>query len=62
MWNAVSLIDENGSFRGEARFETRKEADKYLTRYISRMKNPAAATVNGKPAIKVFKEAEVRHS
>jgi len=57
MWNAVSLIDENGSFRGEARFETRKQAVEYLARYISRLKNPAAATIDGKPAIKVFREA-----
>ena len=56
MWNAVSLIDENGSFRGEAKFESKKEADEYLERYISRMKNPSAAKVDGKPAIKVFKE------
>ena len=57
MWNAVSLIDENGSFRGEAKFETKKEADEYLMRYVSRLKNPSSATVDGKPAIKVFKES-----
>jgi hypothetical protein len=56
LWNAVSLIDENGSFRGEAKFESKKEAEDYLVRYISRMKNPSAAKINGKPAIKVFKQ------
>ena len=62
MWNAVSLIDENGSFRGEAKFETKKEADLYLSRYVKRLKNPASAIVNGEPAIKVFKEDAKRAS
>jgi hypothetical protein len=39
-WNAISLIDENGSFRGEARFQSKKEALKYLQEYNKRMKNP----------------------
>ena len=26
IWSAVSFIDENGSFRGEARFDTEREA------------------------------------
>lgn len=39
-WNAISLIDENGSFRGEARFESKKEAKKYLEEYKNKMKNP----------------------
>jgi hypothetical protein len=39
-WNAISLIDENGSFRGEARFESKKEATKYLEEYKNKMKNP----------------------
>jgi hypothetical protein len=56
IWNAVSLIDKNGSFRGEAKFETRKEAQSYMEEYIKRLKNPASAVMNGKPAIKVFKE------
>ena len=30
MWSAVSLIDQNGSFRGEAKFETREEAAEYM--------------------------------
>lgn len=48
MWNAVSLIDKNGSFRGEAKFETRKEAEEYMAAYIKRMKTPQE--------IKVFAE------
>ena len=39
-WNAISLIDENGSFRGEARFQSKNEALKYLQEYNKRMKNP----------------------
>jgi hypothetical protein len=39
-WNTISLIDENGSFRGEARFESKKEAQKYLEEYKRRMKSP----------------------
>lgn len=48
IWSAVSLIDENGSFRGEAKFETRKEAEDYMTAYLKRMRNPQE--------IKVFNE------
>ena len=44
-WNAVSLIDKNGSFRGEAKFETRKEALNYLKEYQERMKIPAKLRV-----------------
>jgi hypothetical protein len=40
-WNAISLIDKNGSFRGEARFETRKEALNYLKEYRDKMRIPA---------------------
>ena len=39
-WNAISLIDKNGSFRGEARFESKREAQKYLEEYKSKMKSP----------------------
>jgi hypothetical protein len=52
MWSAVSLIDENGSFRGEAKFETKKEAEEYMTRYLERMKNPQE--------VKVFNENPVK--
>ena len=44
-WNAISLIDKNGSFRGEARFETKKEAQDYLKEYRGRMKIPAQLKV-----------------
>jgi len=37
MWSAVSLIDQNGSFRGEAKFETREEAAEYMGDYLKRM-------------------------
>ncbi|MGA7042113.1 MAG: hypothetical protein WB443_01370 [Nitrososphaeraceae archaeon] len=39
-WNAISLIDKNGSFRGEARFESKREAQKYLEEYKNKMKSP----------------------
>jgi hypothetical protein len=45
MWGTVSLIDENGSFRGEAKFDTRKEAEDYLVRYRQRMKKPVEVEV-----------------
>ena len=38
MWGTVSLIDEQGSFRGEARFETLEEAKRYVELYRQRMK------------------------
>jgi len=47
MWSAVSLIDNNGSFRGEAKFETRKEAEDYMAAYLKRMKNPQNFVLEG---------------
>ncbi len=41
-WDTISLYDENGSFRGEASFETKKEAEAYLKLYkdkINKRKN-----------------------
>lgn len=55
MWSAVSLIDSNGSFRGEAKFETRKEADEYMAAYLKRMKNPQNFILEGAGTnLKVF--------
>jgi hypothetical protein len=48
-WNTITLIDKNGSFRGEARFESEKEATDYLTQYKKKMKNPQE--------LKVFSES-----
>ena len=56
MWSAVSLIDENGSFRGEAKFETKKEAEEYMTRYLERMKNPQEVKVFNENLVKEKKE------
>lgn len=39
-WNTISLIDENGSFRGEAKFESKNDALEYLKEYKRKMKNP----------------------
>jgi hypothetical protein len=48
-WNTISLIDKNGSFRGEARFESEKEAIKYLHEYKKKMKSPQELKVFSEP-------------
>ena len=58
MWSAVSLIDENGSFRGEAKFETKKEAEEYMTRYLKRMKNPQEVKVFSENLVKEKKASK----
>ena len=58
MWSAVSLIDENGSFRGEAKFETKKEAEEYLTRYLKRMKNPQEVKIFNENLVKEKKASK----
>ncbi len=50
MWGTVSLIDKNGSFRGEARFNTLKEAEQYMDDYKKRMKKQVD--------VKVFDESK----
>lgn len=57
IWAAVSLIDKNGSFRGEAKFQTREDAEEYLKEYIKRVRNRSSA--NGVGNIKVFDEQEL---
>ena len=56
LWSAVSLIDKNGSFRGEAKFETLKEAEDYLAEYLRRMKGRLVVTPEGAGQLKIFKE------
>lgn len=56
LWSAVSLIDKNGSFRGEAKFETQKEAEEYLADYLTRMKDRLVISPDGIGQIKIFKE------
>lgn len=48
IWTTVSLIDEQGSFRGEARFETREEAERYLEDYKRKIRR--------EQEVKVFEE------
>jgi hypothetical protein len=36
-WDGISLYDENNSFRGEARFESKQEAEVYLKLYKDRI-------------------------
>jgi hypothetical protein len=54
LWSAVSLIDQNGSFRGEAKFETRKDAEEYMAEYLNRMKTRMKASPEGYGDVKVF--------
>ena len=56
LWSAVSLIDRNGSFRGEAKFETRAEAEDYLAEYLKRMKDRIVVTPEGSCRLKIFDE------
>jgi hypothetical protein len=56
LWSAVSLIDKNGSFRGEAKFGTLKEAEDYLAEYLKRMKDRLVVTPEGAGQLKIFKE------
>ncbi|WP_337862661.1 hypothetical protein [Nitrososphaera sp.] len=44
-WGTVSLIDEKGSFRGEAIFDTKEQAEKYAQEYKKRMKKPVDVKV-----------------
>jgi hypothetical protein len=56
LWSAVSLIDKNGSFRGEAKFDTLKEAEDYLVEYLKKMKDRLVVTPEGAGQLKIFKE------
>jgi hypothetical protein len=60
LWSAVSLIDKNGSFRGEAKFDTRKEAEDYLTEYLKRMKDRLEISPDGPGQLKIFEENYTR--
>ena len=62
MWSAVSLIDKNGSFRGEAKFETREEAEQYMAEYQKRMKNLQKLTAGGTRQIRIFDDASNKDS
>lgn len=50
IWNAISLIDQNGSFRGEARFDSKKEASNYLLEYKRRMKHQQHLKIFSEPS------------
>lgn len=60
MWSAVSLIDKNGSFRGEAKFETREEAEEYLIDYLQRMKSRIKHGPEGYGDVKIFDESKTK--
>jgi len=54
IWSAVSLIDMNGSFRGEAKFETHAQAEDYMADYLERMKSRRRTNLEGYGDVKVF--------
>jgi uncharacterized protein (DUF1684 family) len=47
-WDTISLYDENNSFRVEARFESKQEAEAYLTLYKDRINNKRLNAAVGK--------------
>jgi hypothetical protein len=51
-WDSISLIDEDGHFRGEARFESKYEAQKYLESYKERINKRLASYGMSKTRIK----------
>ena len=51
-WDSISLIDEAGHFRGEARFEFKHEAQKYLESYKERINKRLASYGMSKTRIK----------
>jgi hypothetical protein len=52
-WDSVSLIDENGSFRGEARFESKQAADRYIKLYKYRINKHLVAEGKSKTRLKL---------
>jgi hypothetical protein len=53
-WDSVRFYDENNSFRGEARFETKKEAEDYIKIYKDRInKHLNAAEGKSKTRLKL---------
>jgi hypothetical protein len=52
-WDTISLYDENNSFRGEAKFESKKEAEAYLKLYKDRTNKHANAEEKSKARLKL---------
>jgi hypothetical protein len=52
-WDSISLIDEDGSFRGEARFETKQLADQYIQLYKDRINKRLNAEGKSKTRLKL---------
>jgi hypothetical protein len=51
-WDIISLIDEDGHFRGEARFESKHKAQEYLESYKERINKRLASYGMSKTRIK----------
>jgi hypothetical protein len=47
-YDSVRLIDKNGSFRGEARFESREQAERYIEKYKGRINKKLMAELKPK--------------
>jgi hypothetical protein len=52
-WDTISLYDENNSFREEAKFESKKEAEAYLRLYKDRINKYLNATGKAKTRLKL---------
>lgn len=52
-WDSISLYDENNSFRGEAKFESKKEAKAYLKSYKDRINKYLNAAGKAKTRLKL---------
>jgi hypothetical protein len=52
-WDSISLIDENGSFTGEAKFESLDEALEYIQKYKQRTNERLKAEGKSKTRLKL---------
>jgi hypothetical protein len=52
-WDTISLYDENGSFRGEAKFESKDETLEYIEKYKQRTNERLKAKGKSKTKLKL---------
>jgi hypothetical protein len=52
-WDTISLYDENNSFRGEARFESKQQAESYIKLYKDRINKRLIAEGKSKTRLKL---------
>lgn len=58
-WDSISLIDSNGNFRGEAKFESESDAKAYLKLQKERMNQRLAAVGKAKTRAVKYKVFEM---